>query len=105
MNWRTVTKAIKLTTESVNNGIFQKELVIINNAIITGISIGDAFMTSKVIPEMAIHMIAIGEETGALEAMLENISKREERKQVRATATKAVIRGLKLTVFSITNSK
>jgi type IV pilus assembly protein PilC len=69
-----LTKALALTLDSVSNNIFKNELEQINKAIINGIGIGDAFSSSKVIPEMAIHMISIGDETGALEQMLENIS-------------------------------
>jgi len=69
-----VTKALDITNDSVENLILKAELTQMKINVESGMSIGDAVAKSPSIPDMVSQMISIGDQTGTLENMLENIA-------------------------------
>ncbi|HNY11793.1 MAG TPA: type II secretion system F family protein, partial [Candidatus Wallbacteria bacterium] len=69
-----VTKALDITNDSVENLILKAELVQMKINVESGMSIGDAISKSPSMPDMVSQMISIGDQTGTLENMLENIA-------------------------------
>ncbi len=69
-----VTKALDITNDSVENLILKAELTQMKINVESGMSIGDAVSKSPSIPDMVSQMISIGDQTGTLENMLENIA-------------------------------
>jgi len=69
-----VTKALEITNDSVDNCILKAEFSQMKVNVEAGMSIGDSVSKSPTIPDMVAQMIAIGDQTGTLETMLENIA-------------------------------
>lgn len=69
-----VTKALEITNDTIDNCILKAEFTQIKANVEAGMSIGDAVAKSPSVPDMVAQMIAIGDQTGTLENMLENIS-------------------------------
>lgn len=69
-----LTSGLKIVSEVVGNSVFKK---LILDAIIDveeGRSISNAFLDSPYVPRMLPHLMAIGEETGKLDEILEKIA-------------------------------
>lgn len=69
-----VTKALEITNDSVGNLILKSEFNQMKVNVEAGMSIGDSVSKSPTIPDMVAQMISIGDQTGTLENMLENIA-------------------------------
>ncbi|HBC75747.1 MAG: hypothetical protein A2008_12900 [Candidatus Wallbacteria bacterium GWC2_49_35] len=69
-----VTKALDITNSSVDNLILKAEFNQMKVNVEAGMSIGDSVSKSPTIPDMVAQMISIGDQTGTLENMLENIA-------------------------------
>lgn len=69
-----ISKALEITNESIDNCILKAEFAQMRVNVEAGMSIGDAVAKAPSIPDMVAQMIAIGDQTGTLESMLENIA-------------------------------
>ncbi|MEZ7893453.1 MAG: type II secretion system F family protein [Candidatus Wallbacteria bacterium] len=69
-----ISKALEITNDSIDNLILKSEFSQMRVNVEAGMSIGDAVAKSPSMPDMVGQMISIGDQTGTLENMLENIS-------------------------------
>lgn len=65
-----ILEALEIVAETSGNKVVELAILDARNAIKEGSKISDPLKESKVFPAMVVHMIAVGEETGALDAML-----------------------------------
>ena len=69
-----ILQAMETTAGAVQNVIFENAIMDARAGVREGEPIAGPLEASKMFPPMVIHMISIGEETGALDAMLEKIA-------------------------------
>lgn len=67
-------EALESTAGATNNVVYRKAVMQIRDDVSTGQQLQFAMRTTNVFPSMAIQMVAIGEESGALDAMLEKVA-------------------------------
>ena len=67
-------EALESTAGATNNVVYRNAVMQIKEEVSTGTQLNFAMRTSGVFPSMAIQMVAIGEESGALDAMLEKVA-------------------------------
>lgn len=67
-------EALESTASATNNVVYRNAVMQIKEEVSTGTQLNFAMRTSGVFPSMAIQMVAIGEESGALDAMLEKVA-------------------------------
>lgn len=66
--------AIEIAAKAATSERVQTELLRVHEAICTGKSMSEPMAEGKVFPNMMIQMIAVGEQTGALDTMLNKIA-------------------------------
>jgi type IV pilus assembly protein PilC len=66
--------AIDITGKTSGNTVMEEAMVDVKESVRTGEPIARPLMRAAVFPPMVTHMISIGEETGALDAMLNKIA-------------------------------
>ena len=66
--------ALNVVSESVNNSVIRQSITLVKNKVKEGKSIASTLKKDKVFPPMAIQLIQVGEETGELEDMLEQVA-------------------------------
>ncbi|TCM71022.1 type IV pilus assembly protein PilC [Acinetobacter calcoaceticus] len=66
--------ALEFTAGATNNVIFQDAVMKIRDDIATGQQLQLAMRASQLFPSMAVQMVAIGEESGSLDAMLDKVA-------------------------------
>jgi type IV pilus assembly protein PilC len=69
-----ILSALDIVADSSGNEVVANAVKHARNAIKEGETIAKPLSESKVFPSMLVQMIAVGEETGALDAMLEKIA-------------------------------
>jgi type IV pilus assembly protein PilC len=69
-----ILQALKIVGEVSNNFVVQKALDRVSEAVRKGESIAIPITREKVFPDMVSQMIAVGEDAGSLETMLERIA-------------------------------
>jgi type IV pilus assembly protein PilC len=69
-----ITKALGVVGDSVENVIIRDTILASAKNIESGQSIADAFKNNETFPDLAKQMISVGDETGNLEDMLQNVS-------------------------------
>lgn len=69
-----ISRAMGIANDAIGNDIMRKEMSVIKDEIEAGKGISEAFRKSKYIPFMVAEMLNVGDKTGTLESMLENIS-------------------------------
>lgn len=67
-------EALESTAGATNNVVYRNAVMQIKEEVSTGTQLNFAMRSSGVFPSMAIQMVAIGEESGALDAMLEKVA-------------------------------
>ncbi|MBW3603102.1 MAG: type II secretion system F family protein, partial [Actinobacteria bacterium] len=77
--------ALEITGETVNNGVVSNAVGDVQAAVKEGESIARPLNAHPVFPPMVTQMIAVGEETGALDTMLEKIADFYDDEVARAT--------------------
>ena len=80
-------EAMRVSTEVVNNLFFQRQLGLALQQIEEGSSLNHALAETRLIPPMMLHLIASGEATGDLGAMLERASNAMETELQRKVET------------------
>ncbi len=66
--------SLEMTAKTAGNKVVEKTVNEVRGAVTEGRTLADPLSKSTVFPPMVTHMIAIGESTGALDAMLEKIA-------------------------------
>jgi general secretion pathway protein F len=74
-----VLTALEITKKVLNNTVLEKVVESARDAIREGESIAATLKKSGQFPSMMVHMIAVGERSGQLESMLENVAGAYER--------------------------
>jgi type IV pilus assembly protein PilC len=69
-----ILQAIDITGKTSGNTVMEEAMVDVKESVRTGEPIARPLMRVAVFPPMVTHMISIGEETGALDAMLNKIA-------------------------------
>lgn len=66
--------ALQICARTAGNKVVEKEIYNVRTSISEGKTIAEPLMTSVVFPPMVVQMIAVGESTGALDAMLQKVA-------------------------------
>ncbi len=74
-----VLTALEITKKVLNNTVLEKVVEEARDAIREGEPIANPLKRSKQFPSLMVHMISVGERSGQLEAMLENVATAYER--------------------------
>jgi len=74
-----VLSALEITKKVLNNTVLEKVVEEARDAIREGESIATPLKKSGQFPSLMVHMVAVGERSGQLEAMLENVATAYER--------------------------
>jgi len=69
-----ILQAIEITGKTSGNSVLEESMVDVKESVRSGESIAQPLTRVAVFPPMVTHMISIGEETGALDAMLNKIA-------------------------------
>jgi type IV pilus assembly protein PilC len=67
-------QAIDTTAGVVSNRIIARQLAEVRALVTEGVSLADAFERTKLAPDMTVRMIAVGESSGDLPQMLEDVA-------------------------------
>jgi type IV pilus assembly protein PilC len=68
-----ILEALEITSETVNNVVLQDAVKDVQAGVKVGESMAKPLATHEVFPPMVVQMIAVGEETGAVDVMLDKI--------------------------------
>jgi type IV pilus assembly protein PilC len=69
-----VLQALEITKETVGNRIVEEAVEDVESAVRQGESLARPLLRHKVVPAMVTQMLAVGEETGAVDTMLEKVA-------------------------------
>jgi general secretion pathway protein F len=69
-----ILQAISIVKDTLTNEVIAKALISVYGGLKEGEGISEPLRQSGVFPSLAVHMIAVGEETGAMEAMLNKVA-------------------------------
>jgi type IV pilus assembly protein PilC len=79
-------ESLEITGNSMDSNIlFQRAVYQARDQVSNGVSLSKPIKMSGLFPPMVVHMVSIGEETGELENMLENIAEYYEEEVAEAT--------------------
>ncbi|MCM8829441.1 MAG: type II secretion system F family protein [Candidatus Omnitrophica bacterium] len=73
-----ILQALQIVRDTTGNDVISKGINEIRNRVREGEGIAGPMLRSKVFPAMVTNMVAVGEETGAMDAMLEKIAEAYE---------------------------
>ena len=74
-----ILQALEIVKETSGNEVVARAMVQVHDSIREGESIHEPLSKFPVFPPLVVHMIAVGEETGALDAMLNKVAEAYER--------------------------
>lgn len=69
-----ILQALEITADTVNNGVIGNAVKDVQESVREGESMNDPLSEHEVFPPMVVQMIAVGEETGAVDTMLDKIA-------------------------------
>lgn len=69
-----ILEALEITAKTAGNAIVEDAIMATRKSIEEGKTIAEPLKDTEVFPPMVVHMIAVGEQTGALDAMLSKIA-------------------------------
>lgn len=94
--------AIEITSRSMENVHYKKALMDAKDQVTRGMPFSRPLKTCGLFPPMVIHMVSIGEETGNIESMLENVADYyEEDVQVATEQMMALMEPLIIVVMAV----
>ncbi|MBN1865685.1 type II secretion system F family protein [Candidatus Sumerlaeota bacterium] len=79
-----ILQALDIVRETSGNEVITRAMDGVYNSVKEGESIHEPLRQAKVFPPLVVHMVAVGEETGAIDHMLQKVSEAYER-EVEAT--------------------
>ena len=95
-------RAMEIGSNVLQNSFLQRIVAEAIGSIREGESIAEPLKRSKAFPPMVTHMIAIGERTGQLEQMLENVARAYEADvETRVTALTSLLEPLMIVVLGV----
>jgi type IV pilus assembly protein PilC len=65
---------LEITARTAGNAIVEDAIMMVRKAVESGLTVAQPLRESKVFPPMVVQMIGVGEQTGALDAMLSKIA-------------------------------
>ena len=65
---------MEISSETAGNAIISDNILASKEMIQEGVLLSSALMRNKVLPDMALNMLAIGEETGEMDKMLSKVA-------------------------------
>ena len=71
--------ALSMTAEAMTNKVFSRALARATSRVREGMGLAASFKEERFLPRMTVEMIEVGESTGALETMLEEVAEFHER--------------------------
>ena len=74
-----VLPALDIVTDVLNNAVVRREVAAMPELVSQGTSVASALKGSKVFPPVVINMMAVGEETGKLDATLTQVAESYEK--------------------------
>jgi type IV pilus assembly protein PilC len=81
-----ILEALEITSETVGNVVVSRAVKVVQKGVKAGESIAKPLEAHKVLPAMVVQMMAVGEETGALDELLDKIGQFYEQ-EVEATVS------------------
>jgi type IV pilus assembly protein PilC len=69
-----ILEALRITARASGNRVVEKAVMAARAAVASGHNLAEPLRTAPVFPPMVVHMISVGETTGALDAMLSKIA-------------------------------
>ncbi len=66
--------ALEITAKTAGNKVVEQDIMRVRNSISEGKTLAEPLQQSKVFPSMVVQMIGVGEQTGAMDAMLQKIA-------------------------------
>ncbi|MEE9189903.1 MAG: type II secretion system F family protein [Candidatus Neomarinimicrobiota bacterium] len=69
-----IIRALEITEQTIENRVISREIGVAREKVIEGVSLAESLSGSKHFPKTMLMMLSVGEESGALDAMLLNIS-------------------------------
>ncbi|MGH9857903.1 MAG: type II secretion system F family protein, partial [Acidobacteriota bacterium] len=69
-----ILEALEITAKTAGNAVVEDAIMATRKSIEEGKTISEPLKETEVFPPMVVHMIAVGEQTGALDAMLSKIA-------------------------------
>ncbi|MFN8392407.1 MAG: type II secretion system F family protein [Bdellovibrionota bacterium] len=92
--------ALQICSRTAGNKVVEKEVVRVRQSISEGKSIAEPLANSVIFPTMVVQMIAVGESTGALDAMLSKVADfYEDEVENAVTAMKQLIEPLMILIL------
>ena len=96
-------EAIEITARSMENVHYKKAMMDAKDQVMRGMPLSKPLKTCGLFPPMVIHMVSIGEETGNVESMLENVANYyEDDVQVATEQMMALMEPLIIVVMAVT---
>jgi len=69
-----ILEGLLITARSAGNRVVEREVMTARTAVTSGRTLSEPLRGSTVFPPMVVHMISVGENTGALDQMLQKIA-------------------------------
>jgi type IV pilus assembly protein PilC len=69
-----ILQSLEVVSETVNNALIRNAIMDVQDSVKRGESLAKPLRQHKVFPPMVVQMMAVGEETGSLDTMLEKVS-------------------------------
>ncbi len=96
-------EALEITARSMENVYYKKAMLDAKEQVMRGMPLSRPLKSCGLFPPMVIHMVSIGEETGNIEDMLENVANYyEEDVQVATEQMMALMEPLIIVVMAVT---
>ena len=66
--------SMEISSETAGNAIIADAILVSRGMVQEGVLLSNALIRQKVLPDMALNMLAIGEETGEMDEMLRKVA-------------------------------
>lgn len=94
--------ALEITGRSMENLFYKRAMTEARNQVMRGVPLSKPLKSSGLFPPMVVHMVSIGEETGNIETMLENVANYyEEDVQIATEQMMTILEPLIIVVMAV----
>jgi len=95
-------QALETTAGVIGNQVISKRIADSRELVIGGVSLADAFEQTRLAPDMTVRMIEVGESTGDLPQMLEDVADfYEQEVETRLTNVTALIEPVLMLIMGV----